>query len=134
MKELEERAIRFLAIPVIVAMTLGCAAALPPGQALGATSSCIPLDQVISKRVAGAAAVDFELVGGAVYRNSLASACPGLERLGGSAVVALTSGGEGGRLCRGDRVRVFDATEARATGLQSYAQCLLGDFSRIPTQ
>lgn len=116
---------------LLCATLAACAPAPPPVQALGQTARCIPSDQIISRRVAGAAAIDFEIVGGGVYRNSLASHCPGLERLGDLAVVAVTSGGEGSRLCRGDRVKVFDPVEAQATGLQSYPECLLGDFTRV---
>lgn len=118
---------------ILVGATLaGCAVAPPPTRPMsGPAANCIALDQVITRRAVAAATIDFEMIGGKIYRNQLASACPGLARLGDLAVVALTSGGEGGRLCRGDRVRVFDPVEARATGLQSYPECLLGDFVEI---
>jgi hypothetical protein len=116
---------------LLCATLASCAPAPPPLQPLGQTARCIPSDQIVSRRVGGAGALDFELLGGAVYRNNLASACPGMERLGDLAVVAVTSGGEGSRLCRGDRVKVFDPVEAQATGLQSYPECLLGDFTLV---
>ena len=93
----------------------------------GAKLSALPGDPR-RVRPAGPAAIDVELVGGRIYRNQLARVCPGLERLERFGAVAITSGAESGRLCRGDRVRIFDAAEARATGLQSFPECVLGDF------
>lgn len=128
---------RLIASAVLIATLAGCAIAPPATQApavAGAGPNCIPLDQVVTRRVGGPAALDFEMIGGTIYRNQLATACPGMERLGDLAVVAVTSGGEGSRLCTGDRVRVFDPVEARATGLQSYPECVLGDFVEVARQ
>ncbi|HUG45295.1 MAG TPA: hypothetical protein VMK31_02130 [Sphingomicrobium sp.] len=121
---------------VIAALLCGCAqqpvaTQAIAGEALGPVARCIPSDQILSRRLAGASAVDFELLGGAVYRNQFASACPGIERLGELGVVAVTSGGEGSRLCQGDRVKIFDPVEAQATGLAAYPECLLGNFHRV---
>jgi len=112
-----------------------CTAAPSPQQQIAAAGavSCIPMDQVIARRLSGPGAVDFEMLGGTTYRNQLASACPGLERLGESAVVAVTAGGETGRLCAGDRVKIFDPVEVKATGLQTYPYCRLGKFSAMST-
>lgn len=117
----------------LVGASLAACTQAPPAsvQALGPTTDCIPSDQIVTRRVAGPAALDFELLGKGVYRNQLASACPGIERLGNLAVVGVTSGGEGSRLCSGDRVKIFDPVEAQATGLAAYPECLLGDFHRI---
>lgn len=125
---------RIVAVGLVAAMLGGCAAEPPPRQLAAAAPECIALDQVIARRAVAPAAVEFEMIGGRIYRNQLASACPGLERLGDLAVVAITSGAEGSSLCRGDRVRIFDPVEARATGLQSYPECLLGDFVAVPRQ
>lgn len=122
---------------VLLALLAGCAVAPPAAQiseVAGSGQNCIALDQVVTRRVAAPAAIDFEMIGGTIYRNRLATACPGMERLGELAVVAVTSGGEGSRLCRGDRVRVFDPVEARATGIRSYPECVLGDFAEVPRQ
>lgn len=110
-----------------------CTAPPPAGQQLAAAAAerCIQLDQVIARRASGPAAVDFEMLGGITYRNQLASACPGIERLGESAVVAVTAGADTGRLCAGDRVKIFDPVEVKATGLETYPHCTLGEF--IPT-
>jgi hypothetical protein len=117
----------------LVILCLGIAACTPTPppepQAIAANAvRCIPLDQVITRRVAGSAALDFEMLGGTTYRNQLASACPGAERLGESATVAVTAGAETGRLCAGDRVKIFDPVEVKTTGLQSYPECRLGQF------
>ena len=111
----------------------GCTAGPPPepkATAAGAVR-CIPLDQVIARRPSGPASVDFEMLGGITYRNQLASACPGLGRLGESAVVAVTAGAETGSLCTGDRVKIFDPVEVKATGLETYPSCQLGGFSAM---
>ena len=121
--------------PILLCATLaGCAATPPPPapQPLGATESCVSLDRVVGRRVSGPQTIDFELLNGEIYRNRLATACPGMEQLGKTAAIAVTTGGEGNRLCRGDRVKVFDPLIARATGLGSYPACLLGEFTRIP--
>jgi hypothetical protein len=116
---------------VILCLGLVACTATPPAepQAIAANAvRCIPLDQVITRRLAGPAALDFEMLGGTIYRNQLASACPGAERLGDSATIAVTSGAETGRLCAGDRIQIFDPVEVKATGLQSYPECRLGQF------
>ena len=116
---------------LLCSVAAACTAAPPPEQPLAAAGAarCIQLDQVISRRASGPSAVDFEMLGGTTYRNRLASACPGLERLGESAVVAVTAGAETGRLCAGDRVKIFDPVEVKATGLETYPHCTLGEFT-----
>lgn len=117
----------------LVAATLGSCAVQPPApNYAGAPSRCISLNQVIARRPVAPAAIEFEMLRGRTLRNQLATVCPGIERLGDLGVIAITSGGEGGRLCRGDRVRIFDPIEARATGIQSYPECVLGDFVELP--
>ena len=115
----------------LCAAAAACTAAPPRGQQLATAGAerCIQLDQVIARRASGPAAVDFEMLGGITYRNRLASACPGLGRLGESAVVAVTAGAETGRLCAGDRVKIFDPVEVKATGLETYPHCTLGEFT-----
>ena len=99
----------------------------------GATQQrCIALDQVAGRRAASGNSLEFELSDGSIFRNQLDGRCPGLERLGATATVSVASGGEGGMLCRGDRVRIADPVEAQATGLRSYPNCILGDFTRLP--
>lgn len=117
---------------LLVMGAVGCTAAPPAALVESKAASCIDSDQVIGRRVAGPAAVDFDVLGGVTYRNQLASACPGIDRLGKLAVVTVTSTSGGSRLCSGDRVRIADPVEAKATGLRSYPDCLLGSFVPVP--
>lgn len=102
-----------------------------PAAASSAVRQCIALDQVAGRRVVGSAIL-FEMSSGPYYRNDFVGSCPGVERLGATATVSLANGGEGGRLCSGDRVRVIDPVEARATGLLNQPTCVLGAFQEVP--
>ena len=119
---------RMVQCSLLAAILAGCAAAPPAARLAADAPTCVALNRIVATRPAGPAAIDVELVGGRIYLNQLASVCPGLERLERFGAVAITSGAESGRLCRGDRVRIFDAAVARATGLQSFPECVLGDF------
>ena len=111
----------------------GCAVAPPPAQQVASQGpNCIALDRVVGRRAVAPNAVEFDLIGGTRVRNQLATVCPGIERLGDLAAIAITSPTHSGQLCSGDRVRIFDPVEARATGLQSYPECVLGDFTEFP--
>jgi hypothetical protein len=124
---------RWALATILAAATIGCAVAPEPAPVSGSRSlSCIDTDQVIGRRVAGPGAIEFDVLGGTTYRNELASACPGLDRLGKAAVVGVTSTSGGSRLCSSDRVRVFDPVEAKTVGLRGYPECLLGRFVPIP--
>jgi hypothetical protein len=68
------------------------------------------------------------MVGGVTYRNHLAQVCPGMDRLGSSAAIDSINRGEGAQLCRGDRIRVYDAAEIKATDAAQAPTCVLGDF------
>ena len=109
-----------------------CTAAPPPQQAAAVPGarSCLSLDQVSGRYTAPPNSVIFETVGPVIYRNDLASRCPGIERLGASAAIAFDTG-PGGQVCRGDRIRIFDPIESRATGIASNPACVLGDFIPI---
>ncbi|WP_205480317.1 hypothetical protein [Sphingomonas arenae] len=102
----------------------------PAGEQLAGNQAvrCISLNQVAGRSVVDASSVRFEMNGPVDYRNQLQGQCPGLTRLGSSATISVASGGEGGRLCRGDRIRVADPVETRATGFLNEPTCLLGDF------
>jgi len=120
---------------LLSAATVACTASPPPQQAAAAGGvSCIISDQIVGRRLASPTAVDFDVLGGTTYRNELARACPGLERLGASAIVAVTGGADPGRLCAGDRVQIFDPVEVKATGLRGYPCCQLGKFTAMPTR
>jgi hypothetical protein len=97
--------------------------------AVGEPVSCISLDQVISRRPAGEQAVVFELTGGRRYRNELPDHCPGLARAGKAEIVQVEATGT--RLCRDDRVRIYDPVEARNIGAGAFPHCRLGAFTPI---
>lgn len=114
---------------LLSAVITACTASPPPQQADAVGIRCIMSDQIVGRRLAGANAVEFDVLGGTTYLNQLARACPGLERLDGTAIVAITGGADPGRLCAGDRVQIFDPVEVKATGLKSYPFCQLGKFT-----
>jgi hypothetical protein len=98
--------------------------------ATGAAEQCIPIDQIISRRPAGPQSITFEMVGGRHYRNDLPEPCPGLQRAGTAEIVQVEA--TGSRLCRDDRVRVYDPVEARNIGLAAFPHCRLGAFKPVP--
>jgi hypothetical protein len=121
-----------LALAGMTAAAGAFAAASPISAGQGQASkprTCIPLDQVVARRTIGANAVEFDVIGGVTYRNELASPCKGIERLGSSAAIAVTTGAETGMLCAGDRVKIFDPVEVKATGVRTYPYCQLGKFT-----
>ena len=54
------------------------AARVPAATAIGEPQSCISRSQVRATVVRSDSVIDFEMRGGAVYRNTLTSRCPGL--------------------------------------------------------
>ena len=84
---------------------------------------------LVGRRTAAPNSLEFDVIGGITYRNELATSCKSIERLGPSAIIGVTSDGDTGMLCTGDRVKVFDPVEVKATGLRSYPYCRLGNFT-----
>jgi hypothetical protein len=121
---------------VLVAVTACTATPSPaPSQTTAASGvRCIPLDQVVARRAVSPNEVEFDVLGGTTYRNQLESPCTNLQRIGANAAVAITAGAETGRLCAGDRVKIFDPAEVQATGLAGYPFCKLGQFTALPTR
>ena len=120
---------------MVVVVLASCAPVAAPerqSSAEAAQVSCIQLNQVAGRRVVDASSVLFEMSGPSNYLNRLQGQCPGLARLGTSATISVASGGEGGRLCRGDRIRVADPVEASGANLRSYPTCVLSDFEPVP--
>lgn len=104
----------------------------PPLAAAGAQVNCIDLQQVSGRRVLPPSAVEFDTVGGISYRNDLQGSCPSAARADASAIIQTI--GQSTRLCRDDRIRIFDPVEARATGASSFPACRLGAFTAVPTR
>ncbi|WP_395623754.1 hypothetical protein [Sphingomonas daechungensis] len=119
----------------LVGMTAAAAAlaANPTAEPSATTKAnrCVPLDQIVGRRTVGPNAVEFDVVGGVTYRSELARPCAGVERLGSSAAIAITTGAETGDICEGDRVKIFDPVEVQATGLRNYPHCQLGKFTVV---
>jgi hypothetical protein len=121
--------------PILLAaigLLAACADQAPlPRLAARSALNCIALDRVAGRRIVDRSAVLFEMNGPVDYRSELPAACPGLTRLGPTATVSIASGGDGGQLCRGDRISLADPVEARATGLLNQPSCALGDFVAV---
>jgi hypothetical protein len=103
----------------------------PEQESVGATRDCIDLSRVTGRQAAGPQSIRFELLGGRVYMNELPGRCPGLRQQA-NGFGALAFEVHGGRICRGDRVRVLDSP-GRSLGA-AYRQsipCPLGDFRLV---
>jgi hypothetical protein len=118
------------------AALLGCSPVATQSLQQGATASrsCISLTQVAGRRAVGPQAVLFETVGPTNYLNQLRGPCPPLARLRSTATISVASGGNGGQLCSGDRIRVFDPAELQGRQLTGYPTCVLGDFIAEPAR
>lgn len=124
---------RSLMVATVAAGTLlGCTgAAVQPVATSTAGVSCISLTQVAGRR-AVADGVLFELVGRTNYLNRLRGECPFLARLGSTATISVAGGGEGGQLCSGDRVRIFDPVEVAGRTIAGVPTCVLSEFVPVP--
>lgn len=108
----------------------GCTSAASPTSTRTAAGGvhCISLQQVAGRRASGRNAVLFEMVGPTNYLNNLRGGCPSLARLGSTATISIATGGEGGQLCTGDQIRVFDPIELERPRIVGAPICVLGDF------
>jgi hypothetical protein len=126
--------------PILCLLTaaalLGCSPVATPllQETAQASRSCISLTQVGGRRAVGPQAVLFETVGSTNYVNRLRSLCPPLARLGRTATISIASGGDGGQLCSGDRIRVFDPAELQSKQVTGSPTCVLGDFIPEPAR
>jgi hypothetical protein len=97
---------------------------------MAAGPNCIDLQQVAGRHVLPPNAVIFEMTGATSYRAELQGKCA--ERPDASAIVQTVS--RSGRLCRDDRVRIYDPVEAQATGPRSFPQCRVIGLTAVPTR
>jgi hypothetical protein len=97
----------------------------------GDSRSCIPNGSIVSRIVEDAQTIRFELLGGRIYRNRLSGPCPGL-RQAGNGFGALGFELHGSSLCRGDLVRVVDASRGETANIRTATACPLGAFERLP--
>lgn len=87
----------------------------------GEPVDCIETSRIRSTEVRGDNVIDFELIGGGVYRNVLPAACPALGFEERFSYKTSTS-----RLCSIDTVTVLDSP-----GLTAGPTCGLGNFQPI---
>ena len=66
----------------------------------------------------------------AALAYDLIGACPGVRRSTDASIVQIEV--DSGRLCKNDRIRVFDPVEARNIGIRAFPHCRLGMFTPIP--
>jgi hypothetical protein len=101
-----------------------------PREGIGDARQCLDESQIISRRAEDERTIRFETLGGRVYRNRLSGRCPGL-RQNANGFGALAFEIHGGRLCRGDRVRVVDTASNSTGAYRNAIPCPLGDFVPI---
>lgn len=106
--------------------------ATPAIEVAGAQVNCIDLTTVSGRHVLPPSAVVFDTVGGLSYRNDLVGSCPSAARADPSAIIQTES--QSTRLCRDDRIRIYDPVEAQATGASSFPVCRLGSFTATATR
>ena len=124
-----------MAIGLTCVATASCGGRPPvAGRVLAASAQCIATSQIAGRRVVAPSLLRFDMIGPVDYVSDVGPGCSATTRLGSSAAISIVSGGDGGQLCRGDRVRIFDTVEAKATRFSAEPQCVLGDFRPIRPQ
>jgi hypothetical protein len=91
---------------------------------------CLPLDRVISRTPQPPNHVRFEMADGTIYLSRPLDRCASLARAGQQDILVLSV--DGTQVCSGDRVRIVDPAEARATGIRAFPGCRLGPFIEEP--
>jgi hypothetical protein len=113
-------------IPAIAVLT-GCAVRPAVSAAPSGGERCMSAAAVSGRYVLPPDSIIFETLGPVNYRNILARPCVGLARLGRSAAIVFENS-TGGRICAGDRVRLFDARDTGSRRLAEAPVCELGQF------
>ena len=112
------------ALTLLAPLVIGAAAdrhAIPEATPAGKAESCIPLRQINQSHVRSDQVIDFEMIGGRVYRNTLPYACPSLgfeERFGYSTSLNV--------LCSTDIITVLYTSP-----IERGASCGLGEFQPV---
>lgn len=94
-----------------------------PVRAVGEPFNCVSLTQIRSTKIIDNSTIDFKMVGGKTYRNSLPYSCPGLKSEDRFSYKTSLK-----RLCNVDVVRVLHDYGGR---LQEGAGCGLGKFQPV---
>lgn len=95
----------------------------PAVRATGEARRCLQTTRIRHTKVQGNGAIDFEMVGGRVYRNLLGYDCPGLRPR-----KPISYDVRGDSLCRGDVIYVL---ERFADNLERGPACGLGEYTEI---
>jgi hypothetical protein len=95
----------------------------PEVRMIGDPKNCVSTHQIRSTKIIDNSTIDFKMVGGKTYRNSLPYSCPGLRRDDAFSYKTSTS-----QLCNVDIIRVVENYGGR---LQEGAGCGLGKFQEI---
>ena len=90
---------------------------------VGEPKNCVSTHQIRSTKIIDDSTIDFKMVGGKTYRNSLPYSCSGLRRDEAFSYKTSTS-----QLCNVDIIRVVENYGGR---LQDGAGCGLGKFQEI---
>lgn len=118
-----------LIIPAFALLSGGGAAALSnkkapePVRAIGEPKSCVNISQIRSTKVVDNSTIDFRMVGGKTYRNTLPQSCPGLKFEDRFSYRTSLN-----QLCNVDILRVLHDQGGRLT---EGAGCGLGKFQMI---
>jgi hypothetical protein len=118
-----------LIVATLAALSFGATAGMSakkepvPVRAVGEPVNCVSLTHIRSTKIIDNSTIDFRMVGGKTYRNSLPYSCPGLKSEDRFSYKTSLS-----RLCNVDVVRVLHDYGGR---LQEGAGCGLGKFQPV---
>lgn len=110
-------------------MLTGCAAQ-PNSRLASGARQCVSSAAISGRYALRPNSIMFEMTGPVDYRNTLATECRSLERLGSSAAMVFENSTPG-QICSGDRVRLFDARGTGPDQLSGAAVCVLGPFMAV---
>ena len=95
----------------------------PEVRAVGEPKSCLSTQQIRSTKIIDGSTIDFKMVGGKTFRNTLSHSCPGLRHDDAFSYRTSTS-----QLCNVDIIRVVENYGGR---LQEGVGCGLGKFQQV---
>jgi hypothetical protein len=108
----------------------GAAAEQKAAAKAGDGPNCLSNSQITNRIAEDGQTIRFELLGGRVYRSRLSGRCPGLQQAAnGFGTLAFDLHGD--QLCRGDLLRVVDASRGGTMTLRTAPACPLGPFERV---
>lgn len=124
------RSIPIIAAGAVMSATLALAAApatssdqIAQVRTVGEPVDCVSISRIRDTDVVDDKTIDFKMIGGKTYRNTLSNSCPGLQFEDRFSYRATTS-----QLCNVDTIRVLENWGGK---LQNGAGCGLGKFQQI---